>query len=979
MKKAFNLSFLVKIKLCLLGTALHISSYAQFLPSDYQTPEYYANWGLANINAADAYARGLDGTGVKIGIADSPIQLTHPEFAGRVYSPVPLPEFPVPGYSIPIHGTHVMGLAGAARNNEGMMGVAYNASLASVIATNSAGYSRPGQWGVELVNAGVSVMNGSFVWKAFPYLVVNNALNPDFKMLNYMPLDPNYIVGAFQQIDILEKNDVVMVFAAGNDRAIRNSLMPNSWIPNQLYSTVIPDFPASIPLITPTNTLATNPLYKFTSSSNFNDPSTYVFYSTAEFASYDLSYLAGSLIAVVATDQNNVITEFSNRCGAAADWCMAAPGLDLLSSVPMSTYETDFGTSMSAPLVAGGAALVRQAYPYLTARQVIEILLTTATDIGSVDTYGHGLLNLDKASQGPIEFGSKSIRTGAGPNESIFPAIFAVDTQGYDSTWGNDILGSGGLSKAGAGILTMTGQNSYLGATVITGGVLNVQGSIASSPLFIGQDATLKGKGVVGPATVAGTIAPGNSVGTITVAGDFIQTHTSVYEVEVDANQNSDLINVQGNVYIDPGAAIDLQAQYGIYLGQLYTILTATGSITGTYGELATDYPLLSISAGVFTTDPRSLQFVANRNGVTMASFAQSGNQAAVAAAIDSQSSGAEPFDTVVLTSDSALFPNMFQSFSGEIYASNQAVLLNDSAITRQTLLWRMQDSWNDPALAHLQQTKQINDTTTSWAQVFGYWDRLASSANAGSVTANSNGFMMGVDHEVAQHSRIGLAFGFSGLETSVTNATASTQGYHLMVYGTTQAEVLRLSGSVGQSWYATNTTRQLSGGLGTASASLDSNATQVFAELGMPLREGATTWQPFINASQNWLRTGSFQESGSEAALRGRSSDQSAGFGTLGLRAAHTWQTQDTAWQVDAMAGWQRGWGDLAPTSTLQFDTGNPFTVTAAPLTQNALALELSIGASLDASSRVSLTYAGTFGSGTSSQMVQAQINWQF
>ena len=199
------------------------------------------------------------------------------------------------------------------------------------------------------------------------------------------------------------------------------------------------------------------------------------------------------------------------------------------------------------------------------------------------------------------------------------------------------------------------------------------------------------------------------------------------------------------------------------------------------------------------------------------------------------------------------------------------------------------------------------------------------------------------------------------------------------MVYGTTQAEMLRLSGGVGQSWYSTNTKRKLSGGLRTASASPNIDATQVFAELGIPLRVGATTWQPFVNASQNWLRTGSFQESGSEAALHGSDSDQSAGFGTLGVRAAHTWQTQATAWQFDAMAGWQRGWGDLAPTSTLQFDTGNPFTVTAAPLTHNALALELSIGASLDASSRVRLTYAGTFGSGNSSQIVQAQINWQF
>ena len=962
MKKTFALNTL-KFKSLILGMTIGATSFAQTTPSDYETPEYYANWALAQIGAAYAYSRGFNGAGVKIGIADSAVQLTHPEFLGRVYSPTPFPVFPTPGYAkFPIHGTHVLGIIGAARDNVGMMGVAYNSLLASVIASSSPGY-RPtsNSFADELIAAGVSVMNGSIGPPAVPELVIDKSLNPNYKKVPYLAMRGSYLEYISYTAYDLSEADIVMVWAAGNEYR------------EQPFASKIPNGYGMLPMVTPANTQA-GTLYKvLTDESDLNNPNTWEFVplDTPELRDADLSDLRGSMIAAVATDQNNNIANFSNRCGAAADWCVAAPGVEIYSSIPMNTYANESGTSMAAPLVAGVAAALRGGFPYLKARYIIDLILNAATDIGEpgVDAiYGNGLLNFARASLGPAKLGT-----------TFFPEGWSIDTQGYDSTWGNDIVGSGGLSKAGAGILTMTGQNSYLGATVITGGVLNVQGSIASSPLLIGQDATLKGNGVVGPATIAGTIAPGKSVGTITVAGDFIQTHTSVYEVEVDANQNSDLINVQGNVYIDSGAAIDLQAQEGIYLGQLYTILTATGSITGTYGDLETDYPLLSLSTGAFTTDPRSLQFVADRNSVTMASFAQSGNQAAVAAAIDSQSSGAEPFDTVVLTSDSALFPNMFQSFSGEIYASNQAVLLNDSAITRQTLLWRMQDSWNDPALARLQQTKQINDTTTSWAQVFGYWDRLASSTNAGSVTANSNGFMMGVDHEAAQHSRIGLAFGFSGLETSVTNATASTQGYHLMVYGTTQAEVLRLSGGVGQSWYATNTTRQLSGGLGTASASLDSNATQVFAELGMPLREGATTWQPFINASQNWLRTGNFQESGSEAALRGSSSDQSAGFGTLGLRAAHTWQTQDTAWQVDAMAGWQRGWGDLAPTSTLQFDTGNPFTVTAAPLTQNALALELSIGASLDASSRVSLTYAGTFGSGTSAQMVQAQINWQF
>lgn len=49
-------------------------SLAQSSPSDFETPEFYANWGLNVINAQNAYAQGFTGAGVKIAIADSPIQ-----------------------------------------------------------------------------------------------------------------------------------------------------------------------------------------------------------------------------------------------------------------------------------------------------------------------------------------------------------------------------------------------------------------------------------------------------------------------------------------------------------------------------------------------------------------------------------------------------------------------------------------------------------------------------------------------------------------------------------------------------------------------------------------------------------------------------------------------------------------------------------------------------------------------------------------
>ena len=60
------------------------------------------------------------------------------------------------------------------------------------------------------------------------------------------------------------------------------------------------------------------------------------------------------------------------------------------------------GTSMAAPVVSGAAAVLKGAFPNLTARQVVDILLRTATDLGAPGTdpvYGRGLVNLARALQ----------------------------------------------------------------------------------------------------------------------------------------------------------------------------------------------------------------------------------------------------------------------------------------------------------------------------------------------------------------------------------------------------------------------------------------------------------------------------------------------------------------------------------------------------------------------------------------------------
>ncbi|MEL7147458.1 MAG: S8 family peptidase [Bacteroidota bacterium] len=64
-----------------------------------------------------------------------------------------------------------------------------------------------------------------------------------------------------------------------------------------------------------------------------------------------------------------------------------APGVDIYSTVPGNQYKEQDGTSMAAPVVSGVAALVLNYYPDLTATQLKEVLLASATDYKKTKVY----------------------------------------------------------------------------------------------------------------------------------------------------------------------------------------------------------------------------------------------------------------------------------------------------------------------------------------------------------------------------------------------------------------------------------------------------------------------------------------------------------------------------------------------------------------------------------------------------------------
>jgi outer membrane autotransporter protein len=284
----------------------------------------------------------------------------------------------------------------------------------------------------------------------------------------------------------------------------------------------------------------------------------------------------------------NGANEPSNACGAAAQWCIGAPGVVFTPTpnMPGTAFTGGgVGTSFAAPIISGVAAQVLQAFPWMTAANVTDTILTTATqlDDGSHTTpnatFGWGMINAAKAINGPAQFAFPQF----GPFTADIPS-------GVTSTFGNNIAGAGGLKLTGPGTLVLTGANTYQGGSQIAAGKLSVNGSVASN-VSIDAGGILDGVGSIN-ATVSngGTLqSAGGKVGQgLTITGNLTETFGSTTMVQL-----SDPLKVNGGAAVD-GTMLVLGAPSGYTVKSTETLINA-GSVSGNYQNLL-------FGAGVFYT-----------------------------------------------------------------------------------------------------------------------------------------------------------------------------------------------------------------------------------------------------------------------------------------------------------------------------------------------------------------------------------------
>jgi hypothetical protein len=114
--------------------------------------------------------------------------------------------------------------------------------------------------------------------------------------------------------------------------------------------------------------------------------------------------IAGSVGADNGAGGTNLdqLSTFSNEAGAGQSWYLAALGYRVRTIDHTGTGYLYSGTSFSAPIITGAVALLAQAFPNLTAAQMVDLLFRTADDLGAAgddQVYGQGRLNIARAFQ----------------------------------------------------------------------------------------------------------------------------------------------------------------------------------------------------------------------------------------------------------------------------------------------------------------------------------------------------------------------------------------------------------------------------------------------------------------------------------------------------------------------------------------------------------------------------------------------------
>lgn len=894
-------------------------------PATWRTPEYRAQWGLDYINAAQAYARGVDGTGVVVGMIETGIASTSlRELLGRYAGGY---DYVQKSASAPPED-HAVGVASVIVGNRdgiGMHGVAPGATL---VGRGVGGGADPDPSYMvravsDVLGAGARIINVSW-GTSWPITGVTRQ-----DILKFFPQELGAYRGAVG-------SGALMVWAAGNDM----SSQPN-------IESGLPHF----------------------------------------FPELERGWLAvGALGPDYMPAYSNRCGVAKNWClvapggGIGWEW---DPGLGdfvwkgvddgILVATPDGGYEKTFGTSFAAPHVTGAAALVWQMFPFFSADQVRQTLLGTAFDVGAPgvdDIFGYGILDVGKAVAGPGRFDWGD---------------FVVEQPGGTAFFRNDIVGAGGLVKRGAGELVLTGHSSYAGATRVEGGFLSVMGSIAS-PTSIAPAGVLAGTGLItGKVDNAGTVWAGDArgIGTLTINGNYVQQSGGILMQQLSAAGGLNQLAVSGTASLAGWVGISGKPEL-LPRELTMPVLTAGQGLTGRFDGVAGPFgdgsaPFIRAS---LRYQPNAAHLDIRTVPFDTPGICASANQCAVAAGLEHGLAGANAdlrgvagllqaagtqegarqalasLSGESLASLGTQALGGFAPFGGMISQRLSALRSGQAAPTSPgsgpALAYASSGS-RSPAAAMLMQlpAEASAPANTAWLRGYGLSGRLGGDLNAGGGDYRGGGVIGGVDRQFTPSFLAGISAGFGRTDTDFRNFSGkgAISAYEAALYGSYGSGNLRLDGILGYARLGFENQRSIGfGGLSRqARADYDGDRFTAALEGGYGFDLGWGTVEPLAGLRYTYLRQDGFAETGADGiGLTAGSQTAQSLLGSVGLKLAKTFDLGGSQVALEARAQWQHEFLDTGMVIDAAF-AGAPaatFAVRGAEMARDSAVLGLGVSA---------------------------------